>query len=131
VAVVQEWVAQCHGVDTGLTAQLPYSARDSFTGRVGGTAPGYDSQAVSEGRRGGDSPFDSDTHGVQEHLMLWPEEWAWRHGPAAASSEAENHPRGALGPRARQTVARGSVNPSSKAENCSRGIAAGSVGGPL
>jgi hypothetical protein len=54
---VQEWVAQCHRFDTGLTAQLPYSARDGLTGRVGGTAPGYDSQAVSEGQRGEDSPL--------------------------------------------------------------------------
>jgi hypothetical protein len=55
VQAVREWVAQCHGVDTGLPAQLSYSARDGLTGRVGGTAPGYDSQAVLEGRRGEDS----------------------------------------------------------------------------
>jgi hypothetical protein len=48
VAVVHEWAAQCHGVGTSLTAQLPYSARDGFTWRVGGTVPGYDSQAMSE-----------------------------------------------------------------------------------
>jgi hypothetical protein len=53
--VVREWAAQCHGVDTGLPAQLPCSARDGRTGRVGGTTPGYDSQAVSEGWRGEDS----------------------------------------------------------------------------
>jgi hypothetical protein len=52
---VREWAAQCHGVDTDLPAQLPYSARDGLTGRVGGTALGYDSQAVSEGWRGEDS----------------------------------------------------------------------------
>jgi hypothetical protein len=57
VEAVQEWAAQCHGVDTGLPAQLPYSARDGLTRRVGGTTPGYDSQAVSEGRRGKDSPL--------------------------------------------------------------------------
>jgi hypothetical protein len=55
VQTVREWAAQCHGVDTVLPAQLPYSARDGRTGRVGGTASGYDSQAVSEGRRGEDS----------------------------------------------------------------------------
>jgi hypothetical protein len=54
---VQEWVAQCHRVDTSLPAQLPHSARDGRIGRVGGTALGYDSQAVSEGRRGEDSAF--------------------------------------------------------------------------
>jgi hypothetical protein len=37
--------------DTGLPAQHPYSAED------GCTEPGYDSQVVSEGRRGGDSPL--------------------------------------------------------------------------
>jgi hypothetical protein len=55
VLAVRECAAQCHGVDADLPAQLPYSARDGLTGRVGGTAPGYDSQAVSEGRRGEDS----------------------------------------------------------------------------
>jgi hypothetical protein len=43
--------------DTSLPAQLPHSAGDGRTSRVGGTAPGYDSQAVLEGRRGGDSPL--------------------------------------------------------------------------
>jgi hypothetical protein len=52
---VREWAAQCHRVDTGLPEQLPHSAEDGCTGLVGGIAPGYDSQAVSEGRRGGDS----------------------------------------------------------------------------
>jgi hypothetical protein len=54
---IRERVAQCHRVDTNLPAQLPHSARDGHTRRVGGTAPGYDSQVVSEGRRGGDSPL--------------------------------------------------------------------------
>jgi hypothetical protein len=57
VEAVREWVAQCHGVDTNLPAQLPHSAWDGRTGLVGGTAPGYDSQAVSESRRGEDSPL--------------------------------------------------------------------------
>jgi hypothetical protein len=52
---VREWATQCHGVDTVLPAQLPYSVRDGHTGRVGGTTLRYDSQAVSEGRRGKDS----------------------------------------------------------------------------
>jgi hypothetical protein len=55
VGAVREWAAQCHRVDTGLPAQLPHSAGDGRTARAGGTAPGYDSQAVSEGRRGWDS----------------------------------------------------------------------------
>jgi hypothetical protein len=45
------------GNDTGLAAQLPHSAGDGRTVRVGRTAPGYDSQAVSEGRRGRDLPL--------------------------------------------------------------------------
>jgi hypothetical protein len=57
VEVAREWAAQCHGVDTGLPAHLPHSVEDGRTGRVGGTTPGYDSQAVSEGRRGGDLPL--------------------------------------------------------------------------
>jgi hypothetical protein len=32
-----------------------YSGGDGLTRRVGETTPGYDSQAVSESRRGGDS----------------------------------------------------------------------------
>jgi hypothetical protein len=57
VEAVQEWAAQCHEVDTDLPAPLPYSARDGLAGRVGGIAPGYDSQTVSEDRRGEDSPL--------------------------------------------------------------------------
>jgi hypothetical protein len=55
VQAVRELAAQCHRVDTGLPAQFPYSAWDGRMGRVGGTAPGYDSQVVSEGQRGEDS----------------------------------------------------------------------------
>jgi hypothetical protein len=54
---VWEWAAQCHG----MTPAFPHSTRttwgDGRTVRVGRTAPGYDSQMVSEGRRGGDSPL--------------------------------------------------------------------------
>jgi hypothetical protein len=57
VEAVREWAAQCHRVDTGLPAQLPYSAKDCRKGRFDGTALGYDSQVVSEGRHGGDSPL--------------------------------------------------------------------------
>jgi hypothetical protein len=34
---------------------VPYNGEDGLTGRVGETAPGYDSQAVSEGRHDADS----------------------------------------------------------------------------
>jgi hypothetical protein len=53
---VREWAAQCRGVDTGLPAQ-PHSAGNGRSGRVSETVPGYDSQAVSKSRRGGDSPL--------------------------------------------------------------------------
>jgi hypothetical protein len=57
VEAVREWAAQRHRVDTGLPAHLPHSAEDGRTGRVGGTAQVYDSQAVSGGPPGGDSPL--------------------------------------------------------------------------
>jgi hypothetical protein len=43
--------------DTGLPVQHPHSAGDGRIVRVGRTAPGYDSQAVSEGRRGENLPL--------------------------------------------------------------------------
>jgi hypothetical protein len=43
--------------DTGLPAQHLHNVGDGRTVRVGQTASGYDSQAVSEGRCGGDSPL--------------------------------------------------------------------------
>jgi hypothetical protein len=41
--------------DTDLPAQHPHNAGDGRTVQVGRTTPGYDSQAVSEGRHGGNS----------------------------------------------------------------------------
>jgi hypothetical protein len=55
---------------TELTLAFPhssYSARDGLTGRVGGTTPGFDSQAVSTSAGG----MDPGARGVSEHLMLW------------------------------------------------------------
>jgi hypothetical protein len=43
--------------DTGLPAQHPHNAGDGRIVRVGHTAPGSDSQAVSGDRRGRDSPL--------------------------------------------------------------------------
>jgi hypothetical protein len=43
--------------DTGLPAQHPHNVGDGRTVRVGRTAQGYDSQAVSEGWCGEDSPL--------------------------------------------------------------------------
>jgi hypothetical protein len=53
VEEVREWAAQCHG----MTPAFPHSAGDGRTVRVGRTAPRYDSQAVSEGWCGKDSPL--------------------------------------------------------------------------
>jgi hypothetical protein len=43
VLAVQEWAAQCHGADTGLTAQRSTVAGMGSPQGVGGTAPGRDS----------------------------------------------------------------------------------------
>jgi hypothetical protein len=45
VLAVQEWAAQCHGADTGLTAPRSTVAGMGSPQGVGGTAPGRDSQA--------------------------------------------------------------------------------------
>jgi hypothetical protein len=107
VESVQEWAAQCHGADTGLTAQPPYSARDGFTGRVGRTASGYDSQAVSEGRRGKDSPFDLGARGVPGHLMPWSGEWARVSRVPSGLERSRESLEGMPSPRARWRFARG------------------------
>jgi hypothetical protein len=52
---VLEWVVQCRTV--------PYGGGDGLTGRVGGTAPGYDSQACQ--RRGMDSSLTRVPAGVR------------------------------------------------------------------
>jgi hypothetical protein len=134
---VREWVAQCHGVDTG-----PYSGGDGLTRRVGGTTPGYDSQVVSETWRG----FILDLGACMCQNIKCP---GWGAGvgggePARASSEAEPHPRG------RAALERGGVSPegvsrtrarrrfvsavqyaSSKMEFHPRGAGAIYSGGPL
>jgi hypothetical protein len=140
---VREWAAQCHGFDTGLPAQLPHSAGDGCTTRVGGTAPGYDSQAVSEGRRGRDSPLTRAPAACQSIQCSGRGSWCGVMGlrrPRARrrlaqgcirpSSEVEVRPRGrqalergggspegASGPRARWRLTRGGVRPSSEAED--------------
>jgi hypothetical protein len=112
VGVVPEWAAQCHGVDTGLPAQLPYSARDGLTGRVGGTATGYDSQAVSEDWSWRGFAFDPGARGVPEHLMLWSGGvGAGVTCPGQPPERGGESPEGALGPRARWRIARGVSRP--------------------
>jgi hypothetical protein len=135
-------VAHCQGVDTSLTAQPTYSARDGSTGRVGGAAPGHDSQAVSESRRGEDSPFDLGARGVSDHLMPWSGEWtrvSRARGGLGRSREplkgrhalerGGNSPEGASSPRARQKSAQGGVKPLSETEVHPRVAEAGCLTG--
>jgi hypothetical protein len=73
--------------------------------------------------------FDPGACKASEHLMLWSGEQVRGPGLRAASSETENSlegpgplseaknlPEGASSPRARRKLARGGVEPSSKAE---------------
>jgi hypothetical protein len=58
--------------------------------------------------------------------MLWSEEWARRHGPTAVDPHESierggDLPEGAHSPRARRSLARGGVPPSSEAELHLRG----------
>jgi hypothetical protein len=107
VGGVQEWAVQCRGVDTGLSAQLPHNAKDGRTGRVGGTAPEYDSQAMSEGQHGEDSPFDPGARGVPKHLMLGSGEWVRGSQARGDLERGRDSPEGASDPRARRRFARG------------------------
>jgi hypothetical protein len=104
--VVREWAAQCHGADTGHTAQFPAVAGMGFPWGVGGTAPGHDSQA-----RDGTALL------CQSIKCPYP-----RAGVGVlcegASSEAEVSPRarrnpleGGAGPRARRNPLEGGVSP--------------------
>jgi hypothetical protein len=115
VEAVREWAAQCHGFDTGLPAQLPHSAGDGCTTRVGGTAPGYDSQAVSKGRRGRDSPLTRAPAACQSIQCSGRGSWC-----------------GVMGlrrPRARRRLARWCIRPSSEVEVRPRGRQALERGG--
>jgi hypothetical protein len=107
VGAVQEWAVQCRGVDTGLSAQLPHNAKDGRIGRVGGTAPEYDSQAMSEGQHGEDSPFDPGARGVPKHLMLGSGEWVRGSQARGDLERGRDSPEGASDPRARRRFARG------------------------
>jgi hypothetical protein len=64
--------------------------------------------------------FDPGARGVSEHLMLRSGEWAQRHGPVAATHVSLERggvpPEGAHSRRARQSFARGGVQPSNEAE---------------
>jgi hypothetical protein len=108
---------------------VPYSGGDGLTRGVGETAPGYDSQAVSEGRHGGDSPFDPGVRDVSEHLMLQSGEWVREWRTLESLEQSVDPPEGAHNPRARRSLARGDIQPSSEEELCPRGHPALERGG--
>jgi hypothetical protein len=108
---------------------VPNSGGDGLTRRVGETTPRYDSQAVSEGRHGGDSPLTWASVVCQSIKCSGRGSGCGSGGPARASSEVETHPRGrsalerggdppegASSPRAWRSLARGGVQPSSEVE---------------
>jgi hypothetical protein len=122
---------------------MTYSVGDDLTGRVGGTAPGYDSQAVSEGRHGMDSSLTQAPALCQNIKCSRRGSGCGSCEPARASSEAEPHPRGhptlkrggvspegASSPRARQSLGDMVVHPSIEVEFHPRGAGADRFGGP-
>jgi hypothetical protein len=113
---VRERVAQCHGVDTDLTAQRRTVAGMAAQGRRSAEQrrdmiPRRCQRAAWRG-----FAFDPGIRSVSEHSMLWSGEWARRHGPVAADPRE---------PRARRSPARGRAQPSSEAEFRPRGAGAG------
>jgi hypothetical protein len=139
VPAVWEWVAQCYGADTGLTAQCRTVAAMASRG---GTVPGYDSQAALEGRHGGDSPLTQAPAACQSIQCSGQGSgrgvtslWRWTHAslerggvpPEGASSPRarRSHARGVSSPRARRSFGVTAPGPSSEAEFCSRGVGAG------
>jgi hypothetical protein len=120
-SAVRERVAQCHGVDTGLTAQCPTAAgmaspgglaeqrRGMIPKRIRGTAC-VDSFA---GVRALNAPVGGAGTGA---ASSWGPR-ARRTSPAGASSPRARRtsPEGASSPQARRNLTRGGVQPSSEA----------------
>jgi hypothetical protein len=97
---------------------VTYSGGDGLTGRVGGTTPGCDSQAMSEGRHGADSSLTW-TPACVRTLNAPVEEWVWERQARESLERGGTSPEGASGPRARQNLTRGGGEPvraSSEAE---------------
>jgi hypothetical protein len=125
---VREWVAQCHGADTGLTAQcrivagmasqggLAERRRDMILRRVRGTA----------WRR---FVFDLGAYMCQNIKCSGQGSRCGSGEPMRASSEAESSLEGVSGPRARRSLTRGAVQPSSVAKSHPRGRPALERGG--
>jgi hypothetical protein len=101
--------------------------------RFGRTTPGYDSQEVSEGRRGGDSPLTQapvtrqgikcSGRGSRRGVVGLRRPRARRRLSRGSGSleRGGDSPKGASSPRARWRFARGCVNPSSELEIYPRG----------
>jgi hypothetical protein len=115
-SVVREWVAQRHGAVIGLTAQcrtvaamtspggLAEQRRDTIPKRVRGTAwRGF--------------IFDLGACMCQNIKCSGRGSRYGGGEPVRASSEADTRSRGGSGPRARRSLARGGVQPSSEAES--------------
>jgi hypothetical protein len=105
---VREWASQCHGVDAGLPAQFPCSARDGRTGRVGGTALGYDSQVMPEGRCGEHSLL---TRAPAPYQSMVGAVGVGAASSGASSSEAETRPRGRPALERGEDSPEGAANP--------------------
>jgi hypothetical protein len=83
---------------TELTPALPHSGGDGLTGRVGGTAPGHNSQACQSIK----CPLSGEqVRGRRACEVL---------------ERGGTSPEGATGPRARRNLTRGGARPSSEAE---------------
>jgi hypothetical protein len=98
---------------------VPYSGGDGLTGRVGRTASGYDSQAVSEGRHGADSSLTWEPACVRA-LNVLVGEWVWERRACESPSS-----------RARRGIVSTVLCPSSEAEFHPRGVGVVCSGGPL
>jgi hypothetical protein len=101
---------------------VSYSGRDGLTRRVGKTALGHNSQAVSVGLRGGDSPLTQAPVLCQNIKCSGRGSGCRRGGPASASSETESHPRGRPALERGGVPPEGAVQPSSEAESHPRGV---------
>jgi hypothetical protein len=100
---------------------MSYSGGDGLTGRVRETAPGYDSQAVSEGRHGEDSSLTQAPALCQNIKCSGRGSGCGSGEPARASSEVESHPRGRPALERGEVLPEGGVQPSSEAESHPRG----------
>jgi hypothetical protein len=117
---------------TELTLALPHSVVQwrGWPHQGGGeTAPRYDSQAVSEGRHGGDSPLTRAPAVCRSIKCSGRGSGCGSGGPARASSEAETRPRARISLERDGVSPEGGVQPSSEAESCPRGGAALERGG--